>query len=394
MKFAEKPDLVMPDGIYFDLDEDRYHSLQRLSNSGEKKLLISPADFWVKSPWNPLKDDEDGGDMSWAHIGRAYHTARFEPHLFDDRFAPEKGPSDFPDALTSSAQIGDKLTEFGEPKTKKGERVADQWARLKGLGFQGQYLPEVLAEYEADCAQRGVTLLPQKVIDDIGRDMRRIDDNPEVARLLRGGQAEVSVLWTDEETGIKMKCRIDQLQPKLFTDFKSFANRNGKPVRQAIIDAIRYNGYYMQATSYWMATEVIRSGKVNIVGEATPEQRGLIDDIKLNPEPLECWFVFQEKNGKPNLFAFRFAIQRERMDHTSQRIGAEDAVADRRFTHEFSVFAMKAQIESRHAKRLFLTMVEVHGHENPWYPVQMVHDLTDEDFSPYFLDETPEGYKG
>lgn len=394
MRFQDQEtDMVLPDGIYFDLDEDRYHGLHRLSNSGEKKLLTSAADYWVVSPFNPNRDDFKEDDPSWANIGRAYHTARFEPHLFEKRFAPEKGPSDFPEALTNSGQIGDKLAEFGQSKTKKGEKVADQWDRLVEAGFKGDYLPNVLAEYRQDAEDRGIALLPSGVIDDIKRDMDRIDENPEVAALLRGGQAEVSILWTDEETGIKMKCRIDQLQPKLFTDFKSFQNRNGKPIKQAILDAIRFNGYYMQATSYWGATEVIRSGKVDIVGPATDEQRGLIDDIKLNPNPLDCWFVFQEKKGKPNLFAFRFGIERERLDHLANKPD-HDVDIERRFTHELSAFAMKAQIESRHAKRIFSNMVEVHGHENPWYPSQMIHDLTDDDFNPYFLDEVPEGYRG
>ena len=381
------------DGIYFDLDEDVYHRLDRLSNSAEKQLLISPADYWFKSAMNPNNDidvDVDVDVPDWAVIGRAYHCARLEPELFEDKFAFDKSATDFPDALTNATQVGAELKLLGAPIKKAGEKVGDQWQRLLSLGYQGQHLATELEAHRGAVVAAGKTLVPAAIRDDLLEDMRRINDNPEVADKLRGGCSEVSILWTDEETGLAMKCRVDHLKVDLFTDFKTFSNPQQKEVKQSIRDQICYKQYYMQAWTYFLGTEQIRSKTLEIIGEATEKQRALIDEIQSNPFPLACWFVFQEKGGKPNLFAFEFMMIAERPDHIANKINGE--TPDQKFTHDPTAISMKAKMESRHAKGIYMKSMEIYGREAPWYPLDMIGTIGDDDFSPYFLDRKPEGY--
>jgi hypothetical protein len=45
--------MTRPDGIYLNLPEDDYHADPALSASGIKKLLQSPADYWVHQRSQP-----------------------------------------------------------------------------------------------------------------------------------------------------------------------------------------------------------------------------------------------------------------------------------------------------------------------------------------------------
>ena len=92
----------LPDGIYFNLDERVYHALPRLSASGINNLLVSPATFWNESWLNPDKKDED---TPARILGRAYHTARLEPHKFDTQFVCELDKEDYADGLTTDCLL-------------------------------------------------------------------------------------------------------------------------------------------------------------------------------------------------------------------------------------------------------------------------------------------------
>jgi hypothetical protein len=82
--------------------------------------------------------------------------------------------------------------------------------------------------------------------------------------------------------------------------------QRGKRLDQAIADAVRFNRYYVVAAHYREASEAIRTGGLQIIGDATDAQRKLIAALQIKPEAQDCWFIFQEKNGVPNLLARQF----------------------------------------------------------------------------------------
>lgn len=371
----------MNDGIYFDLPEDEYRALPRLSATGICNMLASPATFWANSWMNPDRVDDD---TVARQIGRAYHCARFEPDRFEARYVRQIVREDFPDALGTDAEIKAALKDAGEPQTKAGEGVLARAHRLVESGFGGEVWHLHLEDFEGWRGDR--IALPPNVWDDIHRDAERLRKMPEVAEHLTGGCGEVSVLWTCAETGIPMKCRFDYLRPTGVTDFKTFENARGTPVEQAMVNAVRFNRYYVQAALYWRVAETVRAGEVEAV-DATAEQQALIDAIRAREVPMEYWFVFQEKKGIPNIFARQLALIEM---HRSLEIAATDDGAAERMHSRYGGMTMihrKAEAEINYAKRQYLMMLEIYGDKgDPWFPINGTGRIDDECYSLNWLE--------
>lgn len=370
----------MKDGIYFNLPEAEYHALPRLSASGIKEILTSLPTYWARSSMNPDREQADNDSLA-RQLGRAYHTAIFEPEQLDARFVCEPDPEDFPDALMTDTAVKAMLKEMGQTQTKTGELAADRAERLRASGYDGEIWSVIKSRWEE---KRGDRLpIAAKYWRQIERDVQRIADNPEVAELVLGGFAEVSVLWTCPETGIQMKARIDQLKAEYFLDLKSFANTSGKPVNQFIADAVRYNRYYIQARLYQQAITMIRELDLQIMDGLDGAAADMVKAIKAAPAPHKVWYFFQEKNGIPNLLCREIKLQNWPEGVEMQSIGAEGhhiKMAD-------TILARKADLEIGRAKQLYAQAMEIYGPDQPWYPLDMIGSIEDSDFSDYWLDE-------
>ena len=169
-------------------------------------MLKSPADFWKTSWLNPDREDVDT-DTPARIIGRLYHTAVFEPHLLNERFVSEVNIEDYEGMLKNATEIEAALDKRGEPKKLAGEKVLDKAIRLRESGYSGAILHLLQDDWEKARGERQG--IPSKVWEQLQIDMKHIDNQPDVKEHVIGGFAEVSVLWTDKKTGIKMKCRID-----------------------------------------------------------------------------------------------------------------------------------------------------------------------------------------
>ena len=378
----------MEDGIYFNLDAEKYHALERLSASGICNMLISPANFWASSWLNPDREEDDP-DTDARILGRAYHMARFEPHLLDQNFVCKIDADDYKEILTTSTQIADALAELGEAKSKSGEKVLDKAMRLKAAGYSKPILHILEDDWEKARGERqGIAA---KYWKQLKRDIEVINSQPEISKHLTGGFSEVSVLWTDEKTGIKMKCRFDYLKPDSWTDYKTFDNSSRKNLEQCIYDAFRYNRYYVQAWLYWHVTELIRAGKIEGTGGLawSGGQTHLIEQIRTRKSPLETWYVFQEKKGIPNLLARQ--VQLLTPPHESHHVNT--AGASRETIEEVSQktrrpTALGALAESSiaSAKSIFNWYMETCGTKKPWGPLNPTGDINDDCFPPYWLE--------
>lgn len=378
----------MKDGIYFDLPDHEYHAINRLSASGICNMLVSPATFWARSWMNPTRDN---GDTLARTLGRAYHTARLEPELFEHQFVRDLVKEDMPEGtLMTDAEIKAALKDLGEPQTKAGETVLDRARRLEEISLNVIWHIE-RAEFEEELDGR--TPLAPRYYDQLIEDIAQIHAVPEVMRLLTGGAAEVSILWTCPKTGIEMKGRIDYLHPRGFTDFKTFDNARGKPVDQAIRDAFQWNRYYIQAALYWSAVEMIRGGLLAIEGKCSDAQVDLVAALQKRPEPAECWYVFQEKGDAPNVLAREIVLSVVHDSAMAGEIGAtsEQAARARAAVTQKTVLLRKAEIEIEHAQAEFRRYMEVFGEGEAWHPINPVGKISDEDFSPFWLDQMPEG---
>jgi hypothetical protein len=371
------------DGIYFGLPADVYHAVPRLSSSGIQKLCVSPATFWRGSWLDPDRPDPDEDETIWQLLGRAYHTARLEPHLFESTYVRELDKDEAPKGtLFTATDMGKKLEEFG---LKKSGSVLEQAERLADSGYPSSQLwPLIKAQWEKD---RGTRIaLPAKHYDQMITDRDRISANSQIAPLLAGGEAEVSIFWTDKH-GIKMKARIDYLTRDWWDDFKTFDNSRGKHLNQALSDAVRYNRYYIQAPVYREAVEQVRVGNLPIIEAQTDDQRALVAALQMKPNELRCWYIFQEKNGIPNLLAREFLFYSVPYTTVLNSAGAtadQVAVAREATSHPTDLFR-KGEGEVLQAKKLFVLYNEVYQPGEPWFPLDAIGAFSDDDFHPYWL---------
>lgn len=376
------------DGVYFDLPDTVYHAVPRLSASGLQKLCVSPATFWRGSWLDPDKPDLDEESTKAQVLGKAYHCARLEPDSFHDRYVRKISKEDYPTKglLTSDVAVKAALKEAGEQQTITGESIEERCERLVDSGYQGTIFPLESARWERE--RRGRIPIEAKFFDQIVTDMERIRDTGEIAELLQGGAAEVSIFWTDKH-GLKMKARLDYLTTTFWTDLKTFDNSRGKALEAAIADFVRYNRVHVQAATYRDATEAVRTGGLDVQGEATEEQRKLVFDLRTRAKPLTCWYVFTEKGGVPNLLAREFEF-RAVSAYTQTEVNAlveEDRKHDVVETlGQATMLYQRALWEIDQAKRAFVLHSQVYEPGRPWFPIEPRGKFSDLDFNTYWLE--------
>lgn len=388
----------LPDGVYFNIPEAQYHDLKRMSASNIKNVLISIPTFWAKSWMNPEREEVET-DTKAKILGSAYHVAIFEPDTLDARYAGEPDIDAADGILTTDTQVKAELKELGLPITKAGENALERAWRLVDAGYDDQKIAAIIkGEFQESLAGRQA--IASKYWNQIQRDIERIKSNPEIYELVTGGASEVTILWTDPDSGIPMKARIDKLKKNLFVDLKSFANANGKPVNQAILDQVQYYKYYLSMRVYQIAIRMIKEQDLQAMDAQTagPDDNcgdlmtakdhknlELVEALRAKTTMHEPWLFFQEKNGIPNLLARRLKLQRTPSGVDDQAIGAED--------HDIkkadSALAMKADLEIKRALQLVAQAMQVYGPETEWYPFDMIGEIGDEDFRDWFLDSVP-----
>lgn len=373
--------LDLADGVYFGLPEARYHALPRLSASGCKALLCSPATFWAQSWMNRERDDDDTPAKT---IGRAFHVARLEPDRFADLYArePDKAEWGAAGVLMTDAAVADRLADLGEPKRKAGELAADRAERLLAADPEARIACVMRAEWEAERGDR-VPLSPD-LWDAILADAEAMSGTPEVGRHLTGGAPEVTVLWTHE--GVRLKARIDYLRPDGWADVKTFDNSGGAPLEVKLASAFRLNRYHVQAWVYHLAVEAIRTGALEAMDD---DALGLVVAIRERAAPLDPWWLWQEKGGVPNVLARRVVLTAPHASHAHNRAGADDATADgvADLTRSPTRLGAKAARDVASAISTYRYCLDLWGEGEPWGAIVPSADLDEGLFSDYWLEE-------
>lgn len=375
----------LPDGIYLGLSFEDYLAAPRVSSGNLTDMIEGPAAYWANSPMNP--DREEREETEPMKLGRAYHAARLEPETFEELYVRELVVEDMPEGtLTKDAEYKAALKDMGEAQTKGGETVLERAMRLGALTGNKTW-HEQRAAWEAENAE--YTWLSPKHWDEIKRDAARIRMNPELAALISGGFPEVSILWTDPETGIKCKCRPDYMGSDWITHLKTWDMKTaGKPGNRAVVDAFKFNGYYRTG---WFYLE----GLMAMPGLAFRKPDGTLD--KEVPEPLEVtwkvpkrwdnWFLFVRRSGIPDIRAreiMYFDVPRG-VDEQSIGAGTDG------FKRSVTVLGRKADMEVRRCLQQIAECSELYGRDgSPWFPRDMIGRIEDDDFSDFWLDSIEE----
>jgi exodeoxyribonuclease VIII len=153
----------MQAGIYYGISNDDYHADPAVSSSGIKMLLRCPEEYWFHYIAGL---DQDESTKS-TKFGTAYHTYILEPSHFSYEVLP-----------------GQKTT------TKEGCLAEAEMQKIQAMA-------------------------------------ERLHSNPRHSQLFRGGYAEVSIVWKDEETGVMCRIRPDYWKPNYITDLKTIDDIHG-----------------------------------------------------------------------------------------------------------------------------------------------------------------------
>lgn len=214
--------------VYYDVPEDAYRALPRLSYSGAKVLLDCPARYRYEQDHGRAPKRE----YDFGHVAHALLLGKGE------QFA---------------------IGAFSDFKTK----LAQQWR--DAVRADGQ-VPILAEEHERALA-----------VADAVRASK-------AGALFELGRAEVSLQWTDAESGVACKARLDWLAPNAIVDLKTCDSASPSAIAKA---SMNYR-YDMQDAAYTDAVAACGLGDLPMVFvfvEKTPPH--LVHPIVLDPPARE-----------------------------------------------------------------------------------------------------------
>lgn len=146
------------------MTDEEYFALEAISASQIKQFDKGAYWFWKTSPFNPNRPTEEKSDA--LVFGKLCHCLLLEPEEVKERFA---------------------VADFG--KTRRNKKYDE--AVLQNPG------KEIVSEEEVDRARKMII---------------KIKDHKLASAILDGATAEMPYIWTDKETGLPCKCKIDAIK--------------------------------------------------------------------------------------------------------------------------------------------------------------------------------------
>lgn len=192
-------------GVIRDEPAEVYYQrrLDEANATGLKLMLRSPAHFR-----NYIETPDDDKETATLRFGRMVHCATLEPDAFDRSYIvlPANAPRD--------------MRRFRDAKKPSMETLAsiDFWDQFE-IDNRGK---AVVSVDDYDRAQR------------MGDSARAV---PLMAGLLTGGEREITFRWTDPETGLACKARIDLFAAGHFMmDLKSCVDASPEGFARAVMN--------------------------------------------------------------------------------------------------------------------------------------------------------------
>ncbi len=186
-------------GIYLDMPNDVYHSLNALSSTGLKTFIESPALYYrdyiqgaIRKRTTAFRRTMDAGTYG--------HELVLEPQGFYDRYFREPVQADYPGALANTEQIESALVQAGLP-AKEGK--AEKLARLQRLAPTLDVSAlKTIADIDEQLTQLGASKTESKLdkairLFEVAPHITVFEHVVERLRSSQGAKAET----TDPETG-------------------------------------------------------------------------------------------------------------------------------------------------------------------------------------------------
>lgn len=154
--------------------------------------------------------------------------------------------------------------------TLEPETVDGRWVVWDGKVRRGK-------EWEAfQAANVGKDIMRGADFDPAANLAKAVRQHPTASLWLADFAAEVTVVWTDAETGIKCKCRLDGVGPELAFDLKTTGDSSERAMAASML---RYS-YHAQAAMYLDALAAAGQPR---------SQYGLIAAEKTAPHKVRCY---------------------------------------------------------------------------------------------------------
>lgn len=282
-------------GVFFGLDEDIYHRVPALSNSGIKSLRASPMLFWSRS-WmnpNPVKRETE-----FMELGKAYdYRILAGREAFYERYGAALVAEDYPNALRTKDDIVAAIEALGgsPKKSAKKELLA---AQLLATDPNAEVWDDIVADHARQSGDR--ILLAPETIKRIEIAAKMIDLDPQLSKAFSGGYPQVSIFWRCAETDVPMKARLDYLKVRAIVDLKTYSNPFDKPVDRAVAGAMASQKYHIQAVVYQEAIAAAKT--LPVFGDVDLDWLARFQKAP----PPEFLFVFQMTGEAPVTRGFTF----------------------------------------------------------------------------------------
>jgi hypothetical protein len=235
----------MKPGIYYGIPEELYHADEAISSHGLNSIARSPLHYWAqyKNPERPPQKETPA-----LKIGSAIHRAILEPDIFENMYVQEPQLSDYKGVLDKLDDYKDRCKALNIPisgtKDVLKARIKGSESLQDGPGsiFWDELVPQIVGsritlsrhEYKA-C--RAISY--------------RIHKHPAASGIFKSGKPETSIFWTDSDTGVLCRGRIDWLTETnngiWIVDIKSTQNASPESFQR---DVFKY-GYHIQAAFYY-----------------------------------------------------------------------------------------------------------------------------------------------
>lgn len=351
---------VLPLGIHFGLPEDDYLSDSGQGSTQVKRILISPLDYWWKSPFGPEHVEET--ESSAQALGTALHKYILEgEEAFDASYIIAPGKADYPDLLVTATDLKSWLADHDEKVSgNKGELIE----RIHDIDPDVNIWDVICEDHARDCYDNGCYSIDAATAQDVRIRGKIMHSTPGIKEKLSGGYSEVSIFW--EEGGVRYKARIDYLRTDMQCDLKSFSNQNGESVPRVVSRKVAGLRWHIQARLHWEGVQaakkmILAHGPDAVFGDAPPNE-WLIDFAKAPAG--DFWWLFVQSKGAPVISA-RTCPRSVKRDHS-------DIWQDAGFQIEY-------------ARKLYLENMQMFGPGQAWIDTQPVHRSTDDDFPPWTI---------
>jgi hypothetical protein len=315
--------ITLEDGVYVNLDAEKYFAADRLGSTDLVVLHNRPADWFYRSRHNPFYERHVTEEMEF---GSALHLLLLEGEdAYRQRCIVK--PTHYPEGV----KFGEEFDPNGPMKPWNGNA---NWCKA-WLERHDRADVHIIDE-DMDRRVRHMTAL--------------IQNHPELGEPMRKGLSEVSILWTHEATGLRLRARFDKLLPRFTVDLKSFGgNGRGIDMTQQCLWLVKDRHYDVQRFMYFLARQamggLISQGRVF---GATGPQADWLARVATVETWRWCWIFYRRRDDAKGHAPIVKPIYRSHFDATfeSGRQKFEVAVANyRTFVDRFGFDVPWAVVE-------------------------------------------------